>query len=109
MNEFYREVEECEDAKIKSQNRSLKTFLSHVDADECVASHPTEVRFHHIERYKFWFHSTTVVYKYCVINYFKFPQRRGMRREGGAGAGAMFPKLQSCLLTLFHNKNVCTV
>ncbi|XP_042952492.1 myosin-J heavy chain-like [Carya illinoinensis] len=37
-----REVEECEDAKIKSENRSLKTFLSHSDADESVTNDPTE-------------------------------------------------------------------
>ncbi|XP_040990209.1 myosin-11-like [Juglans microcarpa x Juglans regia] len=37
-----REVEECEDAKIKSENRSLKTFLSHGDEDENVANDTTE-------------------------------------------------------------------
>lgn len=38
-------MEECEDAKIKSENRSLKTFLSHGDEDESVANDTTEVRF----------------------------------------------------------------
>lgn len=37
-----REVGEGEVAKIKSENRSLKTYLSNVDADESVISHSTE-------------------------------------------------------------------
>jgi hypothetical protein len=40
---FYREAHKCEDANFKSEERSLKTFLSHGDADESIASHPTEV------------------------------------------------------------------
>jgi len=36
-------VHRCEDANLKSEERSLKTFLSHGDADESIASHPTEV------------------------------------------------------------------
>ncbi|KAL4602783.1 hypothetical protein ACB092_10G078600 [Castanea dentata] len=34
-----REVEECEDAKMTSEDRSLKTYLSHGDADESIANH----------------------------------------------------------------------
>jgi hypothetical protein len=40
---LYSEVHRCEDANLKSEERSLKTFLSHGDADESIASHPTEV------------------------------------------------------------------
>ncbi|GMY30278.1 COP1-interactive protein 1 [Fagus crenata] len=37
-----REVEEFEDAKMKSEDRSLKTFLSNDDADESIANHHTD-------------------------------------------------------------------
>ncbi|KAE8055298.1 hypothetical protein FH972_012148 [Carpinus fangiana] len=37
-----REAHKCEDANFKSEERSLKTYLSYGDADESIASHPTE-------------------------------------------------------------------
>ncbi|KAG6688680.1 hypothetical protein I3842_11G136400 [Carya illinoinensis] len=37
-----REVEQCEELNIKSEDQSLKTFLSNDDVDEIIASHPTE-------------------------------------------------------------------
>lgn len=43
LNFFYREVHKCEDANLKSEDRSLKTYLSQDDADASIASHPTEV------------------------------------------------------------------
>lgn len=36
------EVQECEDANLKSEGRSLKTYFSHGDTDESIATHPTE-------------------------------------------------------------------
>lgn len=55
LNDFCREVEQCEELNIKSEDQSLKTFLSNDDVDEIIASHPTEVRFHHIQPNKFGF------------------------------------------------------
>lgn len=76
-------MEECEDAKIKSENRSLKTFLSHSDADESVTNDPTEVTFHHIQPNKFWFPSTSVVYIYCTKNYLITSKKGNGERCGG--------------------------
>jgi hypothetical protein len=61
-NEFCREVEEFEDAKMKSEDRSLKTFLSNDDADESIANHHTDVRFHYIQLKSFQFPSILFVY-----------------------------------------------
>lgn len=41
-NSDQREVHKCEDANLKSEDRSLKTYLSQDDADASIASHPTE-------------------------------------------------------------------
>ena len=41
---FFREVEEIEDASVKSQDRSLKAHLSNGDADESMKIEPIEVR-----------------------------------------------------------------
>ena len=42
---FFREVEEIEDASVKSEDRSLKAHLSNGDEDESLKIEPIEVRF----------------------------------------------------------------
>lgn len=74
LNDFCREVEQCEELNIKSEDKSLKTFLSNGDVDEIIASHPTEVRFHHIQPNKFGFPA----YHLYILSYnFFIPSKRG--------------------------------
>ena len=64
---FCREVEECEDAKMTSEGRSLKTYLSHGDADESIANHHIDVRFHHIQLKNIQFPSNSFIYFFTEL------------------------------------------
>lgn len=53
---------------MKSEDRSLKTFLSNDDADETIANHHTDVRFHYIQLKSFQFPSILFVYFVTELN-----------------------------------------
>lgn len=107
LNDFYREVEQYEESKIKSEHNSLKTFSSNDGVDGSIVSHCIKVGFHHIEPNKFGFPTH---WPLNSIHYNFFLKQGDLERErevvgsNGAKTCFMLAQFSSSMRTFIANK-----